>query len=726
MVRIDKAQREVNTQAIPHQYVDGGNTRGAFGENVALATEKAGEGLEDIGIMLDKIQAQNERANVVKLQNDVYQQWEEPNLYSKDGYFNQFGRNAAGKSAEVLANYDAWVEQRKKELGINSKRANVVFAEMNNRNRERISRAILAHDLQQTQEAEKTELSQLCKNYDTQGVWDRNSDEQFEYNLSEKIKAVKNYGVVANLDKTQIKALIDKSNDEYLNGVLTALLTDGNYQRASVILENNKSLLTPDNYIKFTKEIKNFSDEDFARQFATDLINKGYTVEQAQNLIDQETNFEMWQKKNNLYHNLYNTKKHNEETVQNEILTNEFNNLLSGKYDIATYTPPNSLEPINQQKLIKMKQDLLEGGGIKTDPRVYAGFSMAMLTNAEEFSKINFDLYQNVLEPKDILKFKQAQERIRQHGYSSVTPDDEFILNAAKQYGWFTDKNAMASAIEASIQTEEARYGKQYSKDDLRQRGEKYASYYGLRGNKNERSALDVINDNMSKEFMVRVQQGLKAYENKHGINSMTPEQFRTMVNRIAGETKTKGVQLKYETLRKTNIQSQIKESPNLINFRHSEIPDIEKALGFKLNISSTTREPNGSYKSKHSEGLAMDIGYTLANGRKMSTQQKLTLVGRTLASNNVAKIAISSADPDGKMIMQAYGKRFASKIQDMNQKDANGKTRDQNLNTNHTNHLHITFKAGQQNPQVKEGTIIKNKQSGERMILKGGIWQAI
>lgn len=726
MVRIDKAQREVNTQAIPHQYIDGGNARGAFGENVAIATQNLGEGLMDVGIMLDKIQAQNERANVVKLQNDVYQQWEEPNLYSKDGYFNQFGRNAAGKSAEVLANYDAWVEQRKKELGITSKRANIVFAEMNNRNRERISRAILAHDLQQTQEAEKTELSQLCKNYDTQGVWDRNDDEQFNYNVSEKIKAIKNYGVVANLDKTQIKALIDKGNDEYVSGVLTALLTDGNYQRASKLLENNKSLLTPDNYVKFTKEIKNFSDDDSARQFASDLINKGYTVEQAQNLIDKETNFDMWQKKNNLYHTMYNTKKRNEETVQDEILTNEFNNLLSGKYDIATYTPPDSLDPINQQKLSKMKQDLLEGGGVKTDSRVYAGFSMAMLTNAEEFSKVNFDLYQNVLTPQDILYFKKAQENIRQHGYSSVTPDDEYVIDAAKQYGFLTNKNAMANVIEASIQTEEARYGKQYSKDDLRQRGEKYASYYGLRGNKNERSALDVINDNMSKEFMVRVQQGLKAYEDKHGKNSMTPEQFRTMVNRIGGETKSKGVQLKYEAIKQGNSQSQIKEAPNLISFKNSEIQNIEKALGFKLNITSTVRKPNGRYKSKHTEGLAMDIGYTLANGRKMSTQQKLTLIGRTLASDKVAKIAISSADPDGKMIMQAYGKRFASKIQDMNQKDANGKTKDQNLNTNHTNHLHITFKAGPQNPQVKDGTIIVNKQTGKRMILKGGIWQAI
>lgn len=724
MVRIDKAQREVNTQAIPHQYVDGGNVKGAFGENIGVATQKVGAELGNIGIMLDRIQEQNERTNVVKLQNDIYQQWEEPNLYSKEGYFNQFGSNAAGKSKDVLANYDQWVEQRKKELGINSKYANIVFAEMNNRNRERISRAILAHDLKQTQEAEKTELDNLCRNYNTQGVWDRNSDEQFEYNMSEKMKAIKIYAQSANFDKEQVKNLINAGAEEYVSGVLSALISDGNYQRASIILENNKSFLSGDNLTKFSKEIKKISEDDSARIFATDLINKGYTVEQAQAIIDKEKDFDMWQKKNSLYHSMYNTKKSNEETVQNDLLTNEFNKLLSGKFDIATYTPPESLTPINQQKLIKMKQDLLDGGNIKTDPRVYAGFSMAMLTNAEEFSKINFDLYQNVLEPKDILKFKQAQEKIRQHGYSSVTPDDEYVINAAKQYGFFTNKNAMASAIEASIQTEEARMGTQYSDKNLEQRKDKYAQYYGLKGTKTERSALDIINDNMSKEFMVRVQQGLKAYEDKHG--SMTPEQFRTMVNRIAGETKSKGVELKYEAIKKAVNTPQIKESPNLINFKKSEIPNIEKALGFKLNISSTVREPNGVYRSKHSEGLAMDIGYTLSNGRKMSTQQKLTLIGRTLASDKVEKIAISSADADGQMILRAFGKKYANKIQDMNKKDANGKTRDRNLSTNHTTHLHISFKAGQQNHQIKEGTIIKNKQSGERMILKGGIWQAI
>ena len=139
-------------------------------------------------------------------------------------------------------------------------------------------------------------------------------------------------------------------------------------------------------------------------------------------------------------------------------------------------------------------------------------------------------------------------------------------------------------------------------------------------------------------------------------------------------------------------LQAKQGEKEVLVNFKQQDIPNIENKLGHKVYISSTYRKPNGSYHSYHSDGLAMDIGYSFADGRIMSTQQRLTLVGEILANPKVKKIAISTKDANGQAIYNAFKNTYGNKIQDMNAKGSDGKTQDQRLGTNHTHHVHITF----------------------------------
>lgn len=96
MVQIKSFDREIQAQNIGSQYVDGGNTRGAFGEDVATANVN----LQNAGLSMfattQKIQEQRERTKALQLKNAIYNEWEHPKLYSQDGYYNMLGQNASG------------------------------------------------------------------------------------------------------------------------------------------------------------------------------------------------------------------------------------------------------------------------------------------------------------------------------------------------------------------------------------------------------------------------------------------------------------------------------------------------------------------------------------------------------------------------------------------------------------------------------------------------------
>lgn len=723
MVRIDKAQREVNTQAIPHQYVDGGNTRGAFGENVALATQKAGEGLEDIGIMLDKIQAQNERANVVKLQNDVYQQWEEPNLYSKDGYFNQFGRNAAGKSAEVLANYDAWVEQRKKELGINSKRANVVFAEMNNRNRERISRAILAHDLQQTQEAEKTELSQLCKNYDTQGVWDRNSDEQFEYNMSEKIKAVKNYGIVANLDKTQINALMNNASEEYLNGVLTALLSDGNYQRAGKILENNKSYLSDENYTKFVKNIASAKTEDMSRQVGKMLASQGLTPTQAQSYVEKQypNDFEMQDKTMSQYSYRVNLvkaeQKELEEKQERQLKQNVYSMIEQGYGDseIISALSTSGLDPEQIEKGMKALQLVrkIESGG--NDDVDYNLLLDEMIYNWDSFKTKDLTRYNLTKEQRNELLEKQrkrpeltAQSVLREavkSKFSIAVGHDKWLGNMQG-----VEKDKYIDGVVGMLSNIELLTGKAFDLKNIKtnQELQNLIEAFGYKNPNQPNKNLDETFELFGRAFMRENQLATeyidyyKNFKNYCSAQSFAAKEYAQFVatnkrepnaeeiNGIATRTYNR-VERAYSDAAKNklvknaaiyqqvrNITPKPNETKAATYFADVLVPQISRDLGKNFVVTSRYRNQSGS---KHSQGICVDIS--------MSEHDEMTRRKFVEEIYNYPFVkTIFTADP---CILNVFpeGNLF-KKMKSAKSYDTNYAKTHPNTNMNHKNHVHV------------------------------------
>lgn len=658
--------------------------RGAFGEDVAAANVN----LQNAGLSMfavtQKIQEQRERTKALQLKNAIYNEWEHPKLYSQDGYYNMLGQNASGRSKEVLDDYASFVEQKKKDLGIRGTRANEIADYVISSTAQRISSGIMAHDLKQTQEAEKNEATLLIQNATQQGINDRNSDEGVAAGLANLQTAVSMYGKISNMDDTQIALMQNNATSGYFSALIEKCASENNL-KGKVYLEKYGKFILPEEKLKLDKVMRNSEINISARNFADDCYNSGLNIQQAFEKANAIKDLDERDAAVSRVESLYSTREANKNKVYNDKYDAAFEKIVQTmSYDDI----PNDLPA---EYRVRLKNFIKQGGG-QDDVQTYLNLAEMSLTNADKFSKLNLNLYADKLTTTQLVNFREQQMKIQRHGYSDVDEESEYIKDAAKKLGWgFINKKEFPQTVQNLINTEELRYGRKYTENELEEKTKVYSELLGQKGANGQPSAYDVLKQNATKEFYEKVFNGKKYFE-KANNRSMTPVEFRSMVNSCANQTKQKFVQDVYQQT-KQEVTAKRGESKTLIDFRKNSIPDIENVLGHKLNITSTVREPNGKYTSWHEKVLAMDIGYSLRDGRKMSTQQKITLIGQVLASPQVHKIGISSADKDGQLILDAYGAKYKDKIQDMNKIGKDGKTTDQRLGTNHTNHLHITFK---------------------------------
>lgn len=694
MVQIKAYDREIQAQNIGSQYIDGGNVQGAFGEGIARATANLADMGFRISATLDKIQEEQDRQKAVELKNAIYQQWEKPTLYEQNGYFNQLGRNASGRSGEILQSYDDFVQQKSKELGLNSRRGQRYVGEMLGRTRERISRDVLSHDLKQTQDVTKNEASLLIQNVTQQGINDRNTSDGIERCVNDVTSATINYAQTANLDEAQTKLLVNANVSNAIASIIAKCNSEDSL-KGKEILEKYGNYLTPEIKQKLEDSCKQTEFNVVSTSFATDCYSKGLNIQQATDLALSEKNISLRDEKVRKVTQYYSLKESAQKKVEQDRLENEMNTIASlTPEQLMNYKAPLDIEPTNRVRLENYRDALMSGNGPQADTQTYLNLVQMSMTNAENFSKVNLNLYRDKLSTSDFKDLSEKQLRIKQHGYSEISETDEIIVDTAKKFGWWQE-GPMADVVQGLINTDEARYGKKNSKEQLNSSIATYTNLLSAKGKGGKKSAYDILKQNLTKEFLNKVWNGQKDYESKHG--KMTPEQFRTMVNSIANQTKQKQIQGNYKIARQ-ELQAKQGEKQVLVNFKQQDIPQIEKKLGNRqLYISSTYRKPNGKYHSYHSDGLAVDIAYNYKDGKTMSTQERLKLVGEILANPKTKAIAISTADKYGKEIYNAYKNAYGSKIQDMNKRNANGKTQDQLLGTNHTTHVHVTLKEGQE-----------------------------
>ena len=116
MPQVPEYNRQVRLNGTPQPYQNYRLTEDMFGGGQAKALSNMGGGLNNLANAALKISEQIDDAKMLEMSNQI-DQWEQDNLYNKDtGYYYKNGKDAVGKSGEIMKNFDDFVQEYKSKF----------------------------------------------------------------------------------------------------------------------------------------------------------------------------------------------------------------------------------------------------------------------------------------------------------------------------------------------------------------------------------------------------------------------------------------------------------------------------------------------------------------------------------------------------------------------------------------------------------------------------------
>lgn len=695
MVQIRSYDREVQAQNIGSQYVDGGNVQGAFGEDIA----RAGMNLADAGFHVmataNKIAEEQDKRKAIELKNAIYQEWERPNLYSQDGYFNQLGKNAAGQSDNVLKSYDDFVKQKCEQLGLTSGRGQRFVGELLSRTHDRISKDVLSHDLKQTQEANKNEASLLIQNVIQQGINDRNNTERLEVCVQDVITATKDFAQESNLDDTQTQLLIKNNISSAIGGIITTCVSEGNLQ-AKVIFEKYKNYLTPDAQVSLGKSVDNLNKRYEAKRIANDLITNSASLEEALKKADAIENIDMSESVSSQIRSKISQQESAKNYAERQASDKFYNNVLAKVQSGQPLSYEDIPEGLDAQSTLSAMEYINKNGNPNTDDEIWNVIYDMQVNNAQEFAKTDLNKYRGFLSDGEYKQFVKAQEEIRRGDYySTIKDDDKMIKDALKTIGLKSDgkQKSAFSEIRALVREYETRKGRKITDDELMNITNSLG-YEGVKGVQTYKLLERGMNARVG--FIRDVINDFNYYQKKHnGELPSDAEKFKIIQNRINKKVEErKNVALNAindssylsGTIKNiNNVVAKPNEQKVLTYFADNQVPSLSKQLNLNLKITERVRDKSSKYYkqgSYHNTGYAADISMS-----EHSVQNRIRIFDKLLQLPTTKALGTS----DVAVLTHFKGTKYGYKLVD--ERDYDKKN-----NTNHVNHVHVTLI----NPTVK------------------------
>lgn len=693
MVRIKQYQQQVEAKPVAHEYLKA-DTQGAFGEQLANAYVSLGESVQNVQHAVLRYNDQQNRTKALELSNELYR-WEEEKLHSKDGYYNQFGRNASGKAQAYIDDFDNYARTKAKELGLDGLGSQQYVEFVINQRKEKISRGIMAHDLKQTQEAEKNEAGLLLQNLQNSAIEYRNNDFELDKNLNDIKKASNIYGKTSNLDETQIQLLQLGNVSDTLAKVINSSLSEGSL-RAGELYEKYKDQLTPDMKVKLGDAVNNLNNKYNARNIADRLFMSSVNEEEALQKAEAIDDIDLSDSVAQRLRQKYSQKRRLEEQQQADLINNYIDNAVQKIKNGEQITEDDIPQGLDGRHYLQAKsqiEHLNQYGEAITDEHTYAQLWYTASYDAQRFKNMNLSLYRLSLSQKDYEALLKRQQQISKNDYYTT------LINSGTTKKLIEEITGAKGNDELKTYEQYQKMLREHEQNTGREANslekEQFLKYLGSDEN-NYKKIERVLKDNA--DFNRELDNHIRYYQSRHNGDMPDVETFNKWVKEQSIQYK-KG---KYQAIRENAIKNTKRvanEQITLTDFADNYVPALSNKIGANLNVTSRYRSPNGKYTSRHSEGRALDIGYITKDGKNLTTKQKAEMIANVLREPRVEKIAISSKGDDGKAVFEQLRKNLGikdkqlwEKIQDMNMKDGNGKTRDENLGTNHTNHLHITL----------------------------------
>lgn len=707
-------EERLNGAARPYEHY---NLNGyMFGQGQAQAMANAGQGLNQIAAAALKISDTIEHTKGMEFNNAI-EKWKQDNLLDKEnGYFSKQGADAAGKSPEVMQNYDdfvaGWMKEHKASR-FTTKR----LQEIATSKRTGILSNTTAHDLQETNKWADTEGKLGIENAISNIVAERNNPEGIKTQL-ENIKQITRWkGGLQNLDAKTVELQTRDNISQALCAILETKMQE-NPAEAKAFFEEHREDINSNLHSRYLAAIDQQERKYQAREMASMIVNKYSNEQDAIKAAEAIEDIEMSDAVLSRVKRHFSQEEHFKDLQQRESLDNFYNKAVIAAQSGQTLSYDDIPDDLDPHMKLQLMNYVNSNGQPETDDQVWETLYNMSVNDAQGFVKEDLNKYRGFLSDSEYKSFLKRQDEIKTGGYYTKIEDDNKMINTAlKSMGLsgntsvfgLTGKNKdiAYSEIRAMVRELEARKGRKITDGEL----ENITNSLGYKGSDGVQLYKQLEKGMREKVGFIRdVMNDFTYYQSKHNGEMPSDEEKMKIINkRISNFNQEQNMKLADSLEYQIHItKAKPNETKELTYYADKYLPQLGKQLGTKFTVvqGGRYRPANGKYKSYHTTGEAVDVSMSEHN-----TNTRLRFIEQQLNNPQVKKIGTS--DPN---ILAKYGKN--SKIEDE-------RAFDRQHGTNHVNHAHITLNVGVENQMVRmqapNGRIVNVPQSMVEQAIKQG-----
>lgn len=695
MVRIPQYNRSVTPQNTPLGYARGQADPNAFGVGATEALRNTGKSLDNLGNSMFELKAQYDRTKVIEVGN-MLDKYINDVLNDKDnGYLFKSGKDAMGKSPEIMDGYDKYSDEIISKGGFWGENERYIrnIAAQKRMGLERYSEA---HDREESDKWQDSVYTDALTNIFNKAINGRNNPADIEKFRKDGYTLLDNYALVKGWNKDpQTFEMKKKEFEGNFNAqILDAYLAEGSL-KASEYFHKHKDKFTPEVQNRYLQRIHTEEVNYGARSTAESLIGK--PTEEAYKFIDDIENIEM----RNATENEYNRLLRHQETIQkqndikasNEIMQKVYTAYDNGEdiYSIMREVNTSNMSLEQKEKIYNNLKTMQELEGVGNNWADYNILLDMAAYNNEEFKTINPANYNLTKE-----QYNKIIEMQRKSAANEYTPETEMrkILRQLSGFAPQTSNglktNEYKDEVVRFLSKVERMQGEAFDFKNTQQldaimEGFNYKDADATNKNIDETKELFArakkhgeVYDLMAREYMLFKGQN-KREPNPEEIYEMAKRSYNTIENewRERDMGKLNRAQGIYDNVTSTTAKKG--ETKVLTYYADTRIPQISRELGIPLQVTSRYRAGDSG---GHGKGRKCDVGMAALNNA-----QRQRVFEKLLTEPAVASIGTS--DP---VLLKRYNSPPNPKIRDLRSYDANYKKRHPNTTMNHINHIDISF----------------------------------
>lgn len=695
MVRIPQYNRSVTPQNTPLGYARGQADPNAFGVGATEALRNTGKSLDNLGNSMFELKAQYDRTKVVEVGN-MLDKYINDVLNDKDnGYLFKSGKDAMGKSPEIMDGYDKYSDEIISKSGFWGENERYIrnIAAQKRMGLERYSEA---HDREESDKWQDSVYTDALTNIFNKAINGRNNPADIEKFRKDGYTLLDNYALVKGWNKDpQTFEMKKKEFEGNFNAqILDAYLAEGSL-KASEYFHKHKDKFTPEVQNRYLQRIHTEEVNYGARSTAESLIGK--PTEEAYKFIDDIENIEM----RNATENEYNRLLRHQETIQkqndikasNEIMQKVYAAYDNGEdiYSIMREVNTSNMSLEQKEKIYNNLKTMQELEGVGNNWADYNILLDMAAYNNEEFKTINPANYNLTKE-----QYNKIIEMQRKSAANEYTPETE-MRKVLRQLSGFAPQtsnglktNEYKDEVVRFLSKVERMQGEAFDFKNTQQldaimEGFNYKDADATNKNIDETKELFArakkhgeVYDLMAREYMLFKGQN-KREPSPEEIYEMAKRSYNTIENewRERDMGKLNRAQGIYDNVTSTTAKQG--ETKVLTYYADTRIPQISRELGIPLQVTSRYRAGDSG---GHGKGRKCDVGMAALNNA-----QRQRVFEKLLTEPAVASIGTS--DP---VLLKRYNSPPNPKIRDLRSYDANYKKRHPNTTMNHINHIDISF----------------------------------